>query len=122
MKTLLVEDNPADARLIREMLKELPAGTLQLQQVGRLDSAMERLHQETFDGVLLDLGLPDAQGMETLTLIQKASPSVPIVVLTSFDDEHFALEAVRAGAQDYLVKGRFDSQLLARRPRNKCAG
>jgi len=115
MKTLLVEDNPADARLIREMLKELPAGTLQLQQVGRLDSAMERLRQETFDVVLLDLGLPDAQGMETLTLIQKASRSVPIVVLTSFDDEPFALEAVRAGAQDYLVKGRFpESELLVR--------
>ena len=115
MKTLLVEDNPADARLIREMLKELPAGTLQLQQVGRLDSAMERLRQEAFDVVLLDLGLPDAQGMETLTLIQKASRSVPIVVLTSFDDEPFALEAVRAGAQDYLVKGRFpESELLVR--------
>ena len=114
MKTLLVEDNPTDVRLIREMLKELPAGTLQLLQVSRLDSAMERLRQETFDGVLLDLGLPDAQGMETLILIQEANRSVPIVVLTSFEDEHFALEAVRAGAQDYLVKGRFDSQLLVR--------
>src|SRR5271157_3666570 len=114
MKTLLVEDNPVDVRLIREILKELPAGTLEFQQVGRLDSAMERLRQETFDVVLLDLGLPDAQGMETLTLIQKASRGVPIVVLTSFDDERFALEAVRAGAQDYLVKGRFESELLVR--------
>ena len=115
MKTLLVEDNPMDVRLIREMLKELPAGTLQLEQVGRLDSAMERLHQETFDVVLLDLGLPDAQGMETLTLIQNVSRGVPIVVLTSFDDEPFALEAVRAGAQDYVVKGRFpESELLVR--------
>ena len=115
MKALLVEDNPADARLIREMLKELPAGTVQLQQVGRLDSAMEKLGQETFDVVLLDLGLPDAQGIETLTLIQKASRGVPIVILTSFDDEPFALEAVRAGAQDYLVKGRFpESELLVR--------
>ncbi len=112
MKTLLVEDNPADVRLIREMLKELPAETLQLQQVGRLDSAMERLRQETFDVVLLDLGLPDAQGMETLTLIQNASRSVPIVVLTGRDDERLAWEALRAGAQDYLVKGRTDSQLV----------
>ncbi len=64
--------------------------------------------------VLLDLGLPDAQGMETLTLTQKASRAVPIVVLTGRDDERFAWEAVRAGAQDYLVKGRFDSQLLVR--------
>jgi len=112
MKTLLVEDNPADARLICEMLKELPEGTLQLQQVGRLDSAMERLRQEIFDVVLLDLGLPDAQGMETLTLIQEASRSVPIVVLTGRDDERLAFEALRAGAQDYLVKGRSDSQLV----------
>ena len=112
MKTLLVEDNAADARLIREMLKELPDGTLQLQQVGRLDSAMERLRQETFDVVLLDLGLPDAQGMETLKLIQKASGSVPIVVLTGRDDERLAWEALRTGAQDYLVKGRTDSQLI----------
>jgi len=114
MKTLLVEDNPADARLIREMLKELPAGTLELQQVGRLDSALERLGQETFEVVLLDLGLPDAQGIQTVSLAQKASSGVPIVVLTGLDDERLALEAVRAGAQDYLVKGRFDSQLLIR--------
>ena len=114
MKALLVEDNPTDVRLIHEMLKELPAGTLQLQPVDRLDSAMERLRQETFDVLLLDLGLPDAQGMETLTLIQEANRSVPIVVLTSFDDERFALEAVRAGAQEYLVKGRFESELLVR--------
>ena len=67
MKSLLVEDNPADARLIREMLKEAPAGAFQLQQVARLDSALERLRQETFDVVLLDLGLPDSQGMQTLT-------------------------------------------------------
>ncbi len=115
MKTLLIEDNPMDVRLIREMLNDLPAGTLQLQQVGSLNSAMERLRQETFDVVLLDLGLPDAQGMEALTLIQKASRGVPIVVLTGLDDERFALEAVRAGAQDYLVKGRrFESELLVR--------
>jgi len=115
MKTLLIEDDPMDVRLIREMLKDLPDGTLQLQQVGSLDSAMERLRQETFDVVLLDLGLPDAQGMEALTLIQKASRGVPIVVLTGLDDERFALEAVRAGAQDYLVKGRrFESELLVR--------
>ena len=114
MKTLLVEDNPADARLVREMLRELPAGTLELQQVDRLDSAIERLRQETFDVVLLDLGLPDAQGMEALTLIQKASRGIPIVVLTSFNDDRFASEAVRAGAQDYLVKGPFGGQLLIR--------
>jgi PAS domain S-box-containing protein len=114
MNSLLVEDNPADARLIREMLKESPAGTFQFQHVGRLDSALERLRQETFDVVLLDLGLPDSQGMETLTRAQEASGGAPIVVLTGLDDERFALEAMRAGAQDYLVKGGFDSELLLR--------
>lgn len=114
MKSLLVEDNPADARLIREMLKESPAGTFEFHQVGRLQAALERLRGESFDVVLLDLGLPDSQGMGTLTLMEKASGGVPIVVLTGLDDERFALEVVRAGAQDYLVKGRFDSQLLVR--------
>ena len=64
--------------------------------------------------VLLDLGLPDSQGMETLTLAQEANRRLPIVVLTGLDDQRFAVEAVRAGAQDYLVKGRFDSNLLVR--------
>ena len=114
MKSLLVEDNPADARLIREMLKGSMAGTLQFRQVARLDSALEHLRQEAFDVVLLDLGLPDSQGMETLTLTQKTRRNLPIVILTGLDDERFALEAVRAGAQDYLVKGRFDGDLLVR--------
>jgi PAS domain S-box-containing protein len=114
MKSLLVEDNPADARLIREMLKDSPAGTFQVEEVGRLDSALERLRQGTFDVVLLDFALPDSQGMQTLTRTQQASRDVPIVVLTGLDDERLALEAVRAGAQDYLVKGRFESQLLVR--------
>jgi PAS domain S-box-containing protein len=114
MKALLVEDNPADARLIREILKDSPAGIFQLCHVPRLDSALEQLRQESFDVALLDLALPDSQGMDTLTLMQRASGSLPIIVLTGFDDERFALEAVRAGAQDYLVKGRFDSELLVR--------
>ena len=114
MKSLLVEDDPAYARLIREMLKESPDRTFQVEHVSRLNAAQERLCQETFDVVLLDLGLPDSQGMETLTLTQKASGDAPIVVLTGLDDERFALEAMRVGAQDYLVKGRFSNELLVR--------
>ena len=114
MKSLLVEDNPADVRLIREMLKELPAETFQLEHVARLDSALKRLRQEHFDVVLLDLGLPDAQGMQALTLIQAANGAVPIIVLTGLDDENFAFQAISTGAQDYLVKGRFNSELLVR--------
>src|SRR5512133_367035 len=114
MKALLVEDNPSDVRLIREMLKEPPAGSMRLEQVSRLDSALERMRRETFDVVLLDLDLPDSHGMETLTLTRSGSGGLPIVVLTGLDDQTFAVEAVRAGAQDYLVKGRFDNELLVR--------
>jgi PAS domain S-box-containing protein len=114
MKALLVEDNAADVRMLRELLKEFPAGTFELQHVDRLDLALERLQSEIFDVVLLDLCLPDSWGVETLTITHKIASGLPIVVLTGLDDEQFALEVVRAGAQDYLVKGRFDSQLLAR--------
>jgi PAS domain S-box-containing protein len=114
MKSLLVEDNAADARLIREMLKESSVECFQLHHEVRLSSALERLRKEQFDVVLLDLGLPDAQGMQTLAMTQTASATIPIVVLTGRDDRHFALEAVGAGAQDYLVKGRFDGELLVR--------
>ena len=114
MKLLLVEDNPADARLLRELLKEPPAGGFQVEHVTSLTAALAQLGQGVFDVVLLDLGLPDSQGLQTLTLAQEAGHELPIVVLTGLDDEGFALEAMRAGAQDYLVKGRFDSQLLVR--------
>jgi PAS domain S-box-containing protein len=114
MKVLLVEDNPADARLIREMLRESPAGPFELHEMSRLDAALNRLGQEPFDVVLLDLGLPDAQGMETLNRTQKATGGVPIVVLTGLADQAFAVETVRVGAQDYLVKGRLNGELLVR--------
>jgi len=114
MKTLLIEDNPADARLIREMLKEYTAESFEIQHVARLDLGLECLRKETFDVLLLDLSLPGSQGMETLTHTHKAWGGLPIVVLTGLDDEQFALEVMRAGAQDYLVKGHFDTQLLIR--------
>ena len=114
MKTLLVEDNPADIRLIRELLKESAVLPFEFHQVSRLDLALERLRDESFDVVLLDLGLPDSQGMETLRLAHKTKSTTPIVVLTGLNDDQFALQVVHAGAQDYLVKGQFDSQLLVR--------
>src|ERR1039458_1652827 len=114
MKLLLVEDNPVDARLIREFLSEAPAGAFQLEHVARLDAALECLRQDTFELVLLDFGLPDSQGMETLTRVQILGGKLPIVALTGLDEHTCAVEVVRAGAQDYLVKGRFDSNLLIR--------
>ena len=114
IRVLLVEDNPGDARLLVELLRETDAGRLKLEQVVRLSTALERLSRERFDLVLLDLSLPDEQGLNTLVRAHACAPKVPIVVLTGLDDEALAIKAVRAGAQDYLVKGRVDGDLLVR--------
>jgi len=114
MKLLLVEDSSLDVRLLRETLKEAPAGAFELAHATRLATALKRLSQETFDLVLLDLGLPDSQGAESVARMHLACPALPIIVLTGLDDPQIALEAVRAGAQDCLVKGRFDAEVLTR--------
>ncbi|MDA8165343.1 MAG: response regulator [Desulfobacteraceae bacterium] len=111
-KILLIEDNPADAILIREMLDE--RGGSVLAAVDRLAAGLELLRAETIAVVLLDLGLPDSSGLETLLRIQAASPEVPVIVLTGLADEELAARAIGQGAQDFLVKGRIDSELLAR--------
>src|SRR4029077_6039400 len=87
---------------------------LKLEHVDRLDAALARLSCEHFDVVLLDLSLPDEQGINTLLRTHAHAPKVPIVILTGLDDEALAVKAVRAGAQDYLVKGRVDGDLLVR--------
>jgi two-component system cell cycle sensor histidine kinase/response regulator CckA len=114
IRALLVEDNPGDARLFLELVRETGAGYLKLEHVDRLDAALARLSSEHFDVVLLDLSLPDEQGLNTLLRTHAHAPKVPIVILTGLDDEALAVKAVRAGAQDYLVKGRVDGDLLVR--------
>ncbi len=114
IRALLVEDNPGDARLFFELVRETGAGYLKLEHVDRLDKALARLSSEHFDVVLLDLSLPDEQGLTTLLRTHAHAPKVPIVILTGLDDEAVAVRAVRAGAQDYLVKGRVDGDLLVR--------
>lgn len=111
---LLVEDNPGDARLILELLREVEDSDFQLERVDRLEPAVERLQHAGVDAVLLDLGLPDSQGIDTFSRTQLEAHGKPIVVISGLDDERLALEAVRLGAQDYLVKGRIEGQLLAR--------
>jgi signal transduction histidine kinase len=113
-RILLVEDNPGDARLIRETLREAESFPFQLTHADRLAAAEERLAAEAFDVVLLDLSLPDAHGLETVRRTLAAGAEVPIIVLTGLDDEATAVAAVQAGAQDYLAKGRLDGTLLAR--------
>jgi PAS domain S-box-containing protein len=114
IRVLLVEDNPGDARLFTELVRDTGAGQWKLVQVDRLSAALDRLRREPFDVMLLDLSLPDAEGLETLIRAHTEAPKVPIVVLTGHDDEALAVRAVRAGAQDYLVKGRLDGDLLVR--------
>jgi PAS domain S-box-containing protein len=114
INALLVEDNPADARLLREAVREAEATHINLTHAETLEQALARLSAEHFDVVMLDLSLPDAEGIETLLRVHTHAPAVPIVVLTGLDDEALAVRAVREGAQDYLVKGQVTSQLLVR--------
>ena len=111
---LLVEDNPGDARLFLELVRDTGANYLKLEHVDRLDRALARLSADHFDVVLLDLSLPDERGLTTVVRTHAHAPKVPIVILTGLDDEALAVKAVRAGAQDYLVKGRVDGDLLVR--------
>jgi two-component system cell cycle sensor histidine kinase/response regulator CckA len=114
IRVLLVEDNPGDARLLAELIRDVRGGQWKLVQVERLSTALDRLKSESFDVILLDLSLPDADGLDTLIRAHAGAPKIPIVVLTGHDDEALALRAVRVGAQDYLVKGRVDGDLLVR--------
>jgi signal transduction histidine kinase len=114
IKVLLVEDNLGDARLLYEGLAEALPEQFQMTHVRRLSEALEYLWEETCNVVLLDLGLPDSHGLDTLVVTRAQAPGVPIVVLTGFQDEALAVEALKGGAQDYLVKGQVDSKLLGR--------
>jgi DNA-binding response OmpR family regulator len=114
LRILIVEDNPADADFIREMLSQ--AGQLQfhVESAQRLSGALARLEQKDIDLVLLDLGLPDSQGLPTFQALRKAAPGIPVIVLSGNNDQELAIAAVRDGAQDYLVKGQIGGGLLVR--------
>ncbi|MFQ5795878.1 MAG: response regulator [Candidatus Bipolaricaulia bacterium] len=119
IEVLLIEDNPADVQLIKEMLADVEAthsvtSTLELVHVDRLSTGLERLAAGDIDVVLLDLSLPGNQGLDTFTKVYTRASNVPIVVLTGLDDEALAVKAIRAGAQDYLVKRQLDGNLLVR--------
>ena len=114
IKVLLIEDNPGDARLIREMLVDPARERYQFEYADRLSRGLEHLENGGVDVVLLDLSLPDSQGLDGFDRVQAKVPAVPVVVLTGFDDEPLAIEAMRHGAQDYLVKGDVDSTVLNR--------
>jgi len=105
LNVLLVEDNSGDAHLIKRLLTKSSATKYAVDSVNRLNAGIERCDQGSVDVVLLDLGLPDSQGLATVATMRAAVPHVPIIVLTGLDDLELAVHSVREGAQDYLVKG-----------------
>ncbi|MCX6899720.1 MAG: PAS domain-containing protein [Verrucomicrobia bacterium] len=112
---LQIEDNPSEIVLMRAMLAEAGAGQFELTSVSRLSEGLERLAADGFDLVMLDLGLPDSNGLETFAKVHTQAPQVPIIVLSSLDDESVAMRTVHEGAQDYVVKGEnMDARLLVR--------
>jgi signal transduction histidine kinase len=114
IRVLLVEDNLADVRLIQAMTAEVTATPFEITHESRLGTGLRRLQAESYDLLLLDLGLPDSQGLSTFALAHGAAHSLPIIVLTGDSDDQLALEALRSGAQDYLVKGDVDGRVLMR--------
>lgn len=104
LRVLIVEDNPGDARLVQEYLETYPFSTVETQIVDRLDAAIEKLNRSSFDLVLMDLGLPDADGLTALETLRDQHVSLPIVVLTGVDDSRVAFDAIRLGAQEYIPK------------------
>jgi two-component system sensor histidine kinase/response regulator len=111
---LLVEDNPGEARLIREILLDASGDAFDLQVVTRLADAVARLRGGDVDAMLLDLALPDSSGAATFTQAKSHAPEVPIIVLTGLGDEALALAMVQQGAQDYMVKVDLNGNVLSR--------
>ena len=111
---LLVEDSPSDAELFHRVFLRAGSGKWNLAHVERLGKAIEICRDRTFDIALLDLRLPDSDGVDTVTQFCTSIPDVPVVILTAFDDEELALQAMSKGAQDYLVKDQVNIQLLRR--------
>jgi DNA-binding NarL/FixJ family response regulator len=114
IRVLLIEDNPKDVRLMEELLADAEEVHADLESTDCLSAALERLRQGRTDLVLLDLGLPDCQGIDTFNRLHAEAPNVPVIILTGLQDEKLAVRAIQLGAQDYLKKAESDSPSLAR--------
>jgi DNA-binding NtrC family response regulator len=111
---LIVEDNPADARLVLEMLRQCNGSSFETSHVERLEKALRVLEKKEFDAVLMDLNLPDIRGLGGLERIIAIQPHIPVIVLTGMGDEDTGIQALQKSAADYLVKGQLDENLLYR--------
>src|SRR6202165_274626 len=114
LQILLVEDNAGDARLFREMFTQERPGSFNLTHVLRMSEAEIHLAKGGVDVVLLDLGLPDEHGLDTVRRSLAGAPGAPVMVLTGLEDETRATEAMMEGAQDYLIKGQIETRALPR--------
>ncbi|WP_089941703.1 hybrid sensor histidine kinase/response regulator [Candidatus Entotheonella palauensis] len=114
LNVLLVEDDPGDALLLQTLLTQTESVRFDLVYATRLAEGLESLSKTAFDIMLLDLSLPDSVGLETIDKVRTYTLDVPIIVLTGLDDEEIAMQAVLAGAQDYLAKGDLNENMLAR--------
>jgi len=114
IKVLLIEDNPGDTCLLREALADEKGMSVEMECADQLSAGLRRLADGEIDLLLLDLGLPESQGLDTLDRVQTQAPGVPIIVLTGSNDEALGVQAVQMGAQDYMVKGEVNSRLLVR--------
>ena len=114
MKILAIEDNPADAEILRELLADQQGSSFDIKNARSLAEAKSLVSEGRIDFILLDLGLPDSQGIATLRAMRSLSSVIPIVVLTGFDDEEAGMKALHEGAQDYLVKGQITGPSLSR--------
>src|ERR1035441_6510911 len=111
---LLIEDNPCDAELVKDMLADATDAKFQVHWADALLHGLDRLARGDIDLVLLDVSLPDSHGLEGLNAVRTHGPSTPVVLLTGWDSESLALRAMQSGAQDYLVKGTLQAPVLAR--------
>ena len=111
---LLIEDNRLQISIVRRILQEAPGRRFILHVAESLREGLDLISREPIDAMLLDLNLPDSEGVETLMAVMKESPELPVVVLTAVDDEEMAVDAVKHGAQDYLYKEKADQDLLIR--------
>lgn len=114
LTVLLVEDDPDDAELIQELLSDEKDYSFKIQWVTRLEKALNSLSTALYDVILLDLSLPDSFGLQTVVEIYKKAPAVPLVVLTGLDDDAAAIDVMRQGAQDYVLKGKISGSILVR--------
>ena len=113
-RILLIEDNAGDVRLLQEMLKEAGDRHYDLTCTDRLSTGLKYLSEQHPDIILMDMGLPDSQGLGTLDAVLSATKGIPVVILTGMNDESVGVQAIRQGAQDYLIKGSLDSRAIAR--------